>query len=183
MAAAPILRDIFMARKERWGDDDDGYTFEGPDERIDVFVYRANAGTPMTSLATIGMAARTMPGTELRTELHLARRGVIIRDEEHKLAVQLANLASHPWSTGSHFDWGHMISVGGDIPAFAGCGAVFFSGPFTDGGWDYIRTGTGAVRILNVVPITEEERARARTMAPDRFMSELMKEVDIFSGR
>jgi hypothetical protein len=183
MGAPKVLREIFLARKENWGDDDNGFTFEKDGERLDVFVYRASDDVPMTTFATIGMAARAMPGTDWRAELHVARRGLVSPDEENAIAVQLANLASHPWLTDSHFDWGHIIALGHDFPTFIGCDAVFFSGPFTEGGWDYIDTSEGKVKILNVVPITATERQRAKKRNPIDVLTELMNEVDIFRGR
>lgn len=183
MGASQVLRDIFKARNEQWGPDDDGFTFERPDERIDVFVYRAKDDIPMTTLATVGMAARTMPGTNDRAELHVARRGRITPAEENAIAIQLANLASHPWATKTSFDWGHLIGLQREFPTFPGCHAVFLSGPFVEGGWDFIETSEGPVRILNVVPITEAERIHARHMTPTAFLSALMAGTDIFTGR
>ena len=183
MGASPLLRDIFRARKERWGDDDDGFTFERPDERLDVFVYRSNDEIPMTTFATVGMAARTLPGTDERAELHLARRGRVSPEEENAIAVQPANLASHPWENDTSFAWGHLVGLQREFPTFFGCHAVFLGGPFVEGGWDVIDTAEGSVRILNVVPITEAERIHARHMTPTAFLSALMAGTDIFIGR
>ena len=181
MGASAILRDIFQARVKQWGQDSDGFTFERPGERLDVFVYRPTADLTKTTLATIGMAARPMKDGS-RTELHIARNGGLTRDEEHAIAIQLANLAATPFAQNTTFDWGHMIGLGRPFPSFNGCDAVIFSGPFRNGGWDYIDTAEGKVKILNVVPITSAERAQARTMNPMAFMSQLMQTRDIFEG-
>src|ERR1041384_5513916 len=109
MGASAILRDIFNERKKNWGDDDNGFTFERPGERLDVFVYRPTRELKKTSLATIGMAAREMKNG-MRAELQIARRGALTPEQEHSIAVQLANIASTPFATGSSFDWGHMIA-------------------------------------------------------------------------
>lgn len=183
MSASPILRDVARARKEHWGDDDDGFTFERPGERVDVFVYRSSGEIPMTTLATVGMASRTMPGTAERAELHLTRRGRVSPAEENAIAVQLANLASHPWATKTAFARGHLIGLQRELPTFLGCHAVFLCGPFVEGGWDSIDTAEGTVRLLNVVPITEAERIHARHMTPAAFLSALMAGTDIFIGR
>ncbi|MFI5719079.1 hypothetical protein [Nocardia sp. NPDC051750] len=39
------------------------------------------------------------------------------------------------------------------------------------------------MQIINVVPLTDGERARARTMRPFDFVTELMAEVDVFTRR
>ncbi|MFD0783036.1 suppressor of fused domain protein [Micromonospora azadirachtae] len=191
MAAPPVLRDIFNAYRARLGDEDDGILFEdeqSPINRLDVLVYRPTSAVDMTSFATIGMAAEEMtrapgPGGGGRTELHLRRRGPLTRIEEHAVAVQLANLALHPFITGAQLNWGHMIGFHEDFPTFPGCRAVFLAGPLSGDDTDYIHTSVGAVRIVNVVPITNAERERGRMLPPVDFARSLMEHADIFTGR
>src|SRR6185312_2339762 len=123
------------------------------------------------------------PGGGGRAELQLSHLGSLEPDVERALAARLADVAIYPWHTGKQINWGHVVGLAGDIPGFAGCSAVFLSGPLTPNGRDYIRTQDDAVRIINVIPITEEERAQARTMAPIPFIQDLMDRVNIFTGR
>lgn len=186
MGAAPILSSVWRERNARWGPEDDAYTYEGgssPLPRVDVFVYRADAKTAMTTFATIGMAAREMPGGG-RAELHFTARGPVPREVEGATATQLANLASYPWNPGSAaLGWGHMVSLPADFPGFPGCSAVLLSGPLTAGGWDWIDTDVDRVRVLNVIPITEAERALGREYPHEIFLAELMSRTDVHSPR
>ncbi|MER7470722.1 suppressor of fused domain protein [Micromonospora sp. NPDC000018] len=191
MAASPVLRDIYNAYREQRGEEDDGFLFEdeqAPISRLDVLVYRPTTATDMTSFATIGMAANAMPavpgpGRGGRAELHLGRRGPLTRPEEHAIAVRLANLALHPFITGMQLNWGHMIGFGEDFPTFPGCRAVFLAGPLSAEGLDYVHTSVGAVRVLNVVPITDAERQRGRALPPVDFAQSLLEHADIFAER
>jgi hypothetical protein len=187
MPAPMILRDVFLTYRDRHGEEDDGFLFEnpsGPVPRLDVFVYRS---TEMTTFATIGMAVHEMPsapgpGGGGRAELRLVRRGQLSRTDEHAVAVQLANLAVHPFLTGDQLSWGHMIGLDDEFPTFRGCRAVFLAGPLSPAALDYVRTSAGAVRILNVVPITDAERAHGRTLPPLAFAESLLSRRDPYSA-
>ncbi|MFB9834866.1 suppressor of fused domain protein [Actinoallomurus acaciae] len=191
MSAPPVLRDVFHALRNTWGEEDHGHLFEngpGPLSRLDVLIYRPTGASPMTSFATIGMAVEPMPATPGpggggRVELQFARRGGLDQGDEYTIAEQLANIAAYPWITGSQLNWGHTVALGRDFPTFPGCGSVFLSGPLSPEGWDYIPAGDDAVRILNVVPITEAERARARLLPPVEFAQELIAQTDVYTGR
>lgn len=191
MGAPPVLRDVFNTLRREWGEEDDGFLFEdGPEpiSRLDVLTYHPSDPDGMTRFATIGMSVEAMPaspgpGGGGRAELRFARRGQLDRPDEHAIAVQLANLAIYPWATGEQVNWGHMVGMNREFPTFPGCRAVFLSGPLTAGGEDYYDTVDGRVRIINVVPVTDDERAAARTMPPIPFIEGLMARVDIYTGR
>jgi hypothetical protein len=191
MAAPPVLRDIFKAYQKQLGAEDDGVLFEdeqAPITRLDVLVYRPTPARDLTSFATIGMAAREMPALPGpvgggRAELHLRRRGPLTRPQEHAIAVQLANLAIHPFVTGTQLNWGHMIGFREDFPTFPGCRAVFLAGPLSTDGLDYVHTSAGAVRVINVVPITDAEREVGRSLSPVDFARSLLAQADIFAAR
>ena len=104
-------------------------------------------------MAAQPMPASPGPGGGGRAELRLARRARMQRAEEHAIAVRPANLAVHPFLTGDQLNWGHMIGLADEFPAFPGRRSVFLSGPLSPEALDYVRTTEGAVRILNVVPI------------------------------
>lgn len=161
---------------------------QAPISRLDVLVYRPTSTTDMTSFASIGMAEKEMPvapgpGGGGRAELYFRRRGPLPRSDEYAIAVRLANLAIHPFVTGQQLNWGHIIGFGDDFPTFPGCRAVFLAGPLSAGGLDYVRTSGGAVRVINVVPITEAERERGRSLPPLDFARALLEQVDIFTER
>ena len=185
MPAPAVLREVFHAYRAYRGEEDDGFFFEdptGPLTRLDVLVHR---GAEVTTFATVGMAAREMPaspgpGRGGRAELHLVRRGRLARTDEHGIAVRLANLAVHPFRTGTQLNWGHMIGVGDDFPAFPACRSVFLAGPLSPDALDYVRTSEGAVRILNVVPITDSERDLGRAMPPLEFARYLLDKRDLY---
>jgi Suppressor of fused protein (SUFU) len=191
MPAPPVLRDVFNAHRAAWGEEATGYVFEngpGPVRRLDVLVYRPTADVDLTSFVTVGMAVEPMPaapgpGGGGRAELQLSRQGRLDEAGEHAVAAQLANLAVYPWATGQQMNWGHVVGLGREFSAFPGCRAAFLSGPLSSTGRDYIDTTSGPVRIINVVPITDAERARARTLPPIEFVQSLMAQVNIFAGR
>ncbi|WP_433203968.1 suppressor of fused domain protein [Dactylosporangium sp. CS-047395] len=191
MAAPPVLRDVFNAYRHLHGEEHDGMVFSdehGPLQRLDVLVYRPTPATDLTTFRTIGMAAAAMPsapgpGDGGRAELQLRRRGQLTRADEGAIAVRLANLAVHPFATGTQLNWGHMIGLGEDFPAFPGCRAVFLAGPLSADGLDYVDTGEGPVRIINVVPITDAEREHGRTLPPVEFAQWLLDRTDVFAGR
>jgi hypothetical protein len=191
MVAAAVLRDVFQAHRAGLGEEDDGFLFENgpaPVSRLDVLVYRPADGLDLTTFATIGMAVEEMPpgpgpGNGGRAELQLSRRGRLHPQDEGAVAGQLANLAIHPFVTGTQLSWGHMLGLGRDFPTFPGCSSVLFAGPLSSAGRDYLDTSAGPVRILNVLPITEAERDHARTMPPLEFVHQLMERADVFTGR
>jgi hypothetical protein len=185
------LRDVFNEYRAQRGEEDDGISFaddQAPLSRLDVFIYRPTDANGLTSFATIGMAAAEMPvgpgpGDGGRAELHLRRRGQLAHADEQAIALQLANLATHPFITGTQLNWGHLIGVGDDFPTFPGCRGVFLSGPLSKGEAGYVQTSAGAVRVINVVPITDDERDLARALPPLEFVRALRAQVDVFAGR
>ncbi|GAA2895040.1 hypothetical protein Acy02nite_39800 [Actinoplanes cyaneus] len=186
MAAPAVLKDVFLAHQQHWGEEDGGYLFEdpaGPLPRIDVLVYRPSGRTGLTTFTTIGMAARPLPGGGGLAELQFSRRGVLTERAENEIARQLANLAVHPFLAGAALDWGHLIGLGQDFPTFPGCHAVFLSGPLTENARDYLQTGEGPVRVLNVIPITDVERDLGRVLTPIEFVQALLSRVDILAER
>jgi hypothetical protein len=191
MPAAQVVREVFQQIHDSWGDEDTGYVFDhgpGPITRVDVLAYRPTATLDMTSFVTVGMCTEPMPGppgpaSGGRAELQLARRGPLTAQDEHAIAVQLANLSAYPWAVGEQIGWGHMVGLNTDFPTMPGCDAVFLSGPMTPSGRDYFPTSEGAVRVINVVPITDVERTHARALPPLEFLQQLMARVDVFAPR
>ncbi|EPD95660.1 suppressor of fused domain protein [Streptomyces albus] len=190
MPAAPILRDVFHALRAEWGEEDDGVTFDGgppPLERLDVMLYRPARPDGVTAFATVGMAAHPMPpgggrpggGAGGRAELRLLRRGPLGREDEHRLATRLANLAAYPWTRGVPLGPGEIVGFDDELPAFPGCRRVFLAGPWPGGGPGVVETRVEPVRVLTAVPLAEAERARALALPPETFFAELLRSRDV----
>jgi hypothetical protein len=185
MPAPAILSDVFHALQREQGEEDAGITFDHgppPVDRIDVMVYRAADPMAATLFATIGMSAPAMPPREGRpgghAELRLFRRGIVQPGDEGLIAMKLANLATYPWTCGRPLGWGEVVSFTDDIPMFPGCRSVFLAGPWMAGQPAFIETRTERVRVVNIVPISEAERADALAAPPEAFFSDLLDSRD-----
>jgi Suppressor of fused protein (SUFU) len=180
--APTVLSDVYRSLQAELGEEDAGYTFENgpcPLEHLDVMVHRETATDDLV-FATIGMSVAAMPAWDShRAELRLYRRSPLAPREQELLAIPLANLAGCPWNVGQPLGWGEVVSSGEEIPAFGGCRSVFLAGPWRNGQPGHLETSAGAVRVINVVPITEAERAKARATQPTTFFNDLLDARDI----
>ena len=189
MNAPAIVRDVFLALQKELGEEDDGIAFDngpGPLDRIDIMVYRATEPSAVTVFATVGMCVEAMPtpegpGADERAELRLLRRGPVSPEDEGRLAIQLANLAAHPWTFGRPLGWGEIVTFGADVPTFPGHHHAFLAGPWKTDQAGFLETGTAAVRIITVVPISETERAQALATRPETFFSDLLDTRDVLA--
>lgn len=170
------------------GEEDTGYTFDGGSGvfgRVDVMVYAGREEAGVTSFATIGMAVELMPAPDARAggraELRLHRRGAVGEREREQIAVLLANLTSYPWTVGRALGWGELVSFPSDIPTFPGCRRAFLAGPWIQGQLGSIQTSAGAVRILNVIPVSEAERELALAVRPELFFNDLLDTRDVLA--
>ncbi|MEY9932739.1 hypothetical protein ABH926_007390 [Catenulispora sp. GP43] len=189
MSAPPVLRDVFRTLMERRGDAAASITFDdgpGPVARLDVFIYRPADPAGLTTFVTVGMSTGPMPaadGTEGgRAELWLSRAGLLAPEDEHQIAMQLANLAVYPWKTGRAVSWAQIVGFEQDFPTFPGCQAVFLAGPLLADTPDWLDTCEGRVRVITVVPITQEERAAAATVPPMTFADSLIESRNVFTA-
>lgn len=188
MPAPAILRDVFHALRAELGEEDTGIVFDNgplPLDRIEVMVYGAAVPSTATVFATVGMSVEAMPSRDgraaERAEIRLLRQGVVEPHDQGLIAMQLANLATYPWAVGSPVGWGETVSFGGELPTFPGCRSAFLAGPWEHGQTGWIDTGTGPVRVINVVPISDAERTRASSSRPDAFFSNLLDARNIFA--
>jgi len=107
---------------------------------------------------------------------------VLAPEDEQQIAMQLANLAVYPWKTGRAVSWAQIVGFEQDFPTFPGCPAVFLAGPLLADTPDWLDTCEGKVRVITVVPITEEERASATTMPPMTFAGKLIEARNVFTA-
>jgi hypothetical protein len=185
MSASQILTEVYQAHVEHFGEPDESWVFDDgknggayPD-RIDVLVWRPTDECEIATFATIGMSDRPMIGAAHRAELHFAIKARLEQREEHSIARFLANLAMYPFQIGSFLDWWHTISQPGVIPFFSRARCVLLHPEFVRDGWSWIETSVSDVRILNVVPITEEEEA----LKEKSRIADALSVVDILTPR
>ncbi|MFG3254755.1 suppressor of fused domain protein [Streptomyces sp. NPDC048172] len=202
MPAPVILQDVFHALRGELGEEDTGVTFDNgpaPLDRIDVMIHRAAEPAGVTVFTTIGMSAHAMPPADGpdgpvgpvgpdgrsdgrpggRAELRLHRRGVLDQASEGGIAMRLANLATYPWANGRPLGWGEVLSFQDDTPTFPACARAFLAGPWLQGQPSFLETREGPVRVLHVVPITEQERAAALATTPESFFGDLLERRDV----
>jgi hypothetical protein len=185
MSAPRLLQHVYREHIEHFGEPtdsivfDDGKSMEGLPPRIDVFIWDADDKCAMTTFATIGMAAVPLPKADHRAELHFAVRRSLSQKEKHNVGQFLANVAMYPFQIGEPIDWWHTLSNPGDIPLFETAKCLLLYPRFVKGGWDTIPTARGDVHILNVIPITREEKHLRDVSA----ILERLAEVDMFEPR
>lgn len=184
MPAPAVLRDVFRALRAELGEEDTGYTYDGgpgPLSRVDVMVYAAADFAGRTTFATVGMAVEPMPARGGRAELRLFRRGPVDARDQEAISRQLANLVAYPWTTGRPLNWGEIVTMDQPMPTFPGCRRMFLAGPWIQGQLDHAVTAAGPVQIINVVPISEAERATALASDPVRFFGDLLDTRDVLA--
>ena len=163
MGASPIIRQVYRAHIERYGEPDRSIVYEdhnapdGRPDRIDIFVWPPSDHEDVTIFSTIGMAASPMVGANHRAELHFPIRGRFDAATVGEMSLFLANLAMYPFLNATFFDWFHKLRDPGRIPLFSGATSVLLHPKFVDTGWDTIECDDVLVRILNLVPITPDE--------------------------
>lgn len=185
MAASQILQDVYGAHVDHFGEPNDSWVFDDGKRsdiypnRIDVLVWGATTDCDITTFSTIGMSDREMLGAEHRAELHFAVRLTLPEEDRVAIARFLANLAMYPFQIGSFLDWWHIIADPGKIPLYSCAHCVLLHPRFVQSGWDTIQTAEGEVHILNVIPITREERA----LKEKARIADALSSVDMFSPR
>jgi hypothetical protein len=184
--APPLLRKIYREHIEHFGEpahsivfDDRKQQNDGFPSRIDVLIWIPDDQCEMTTFATIGMASLPLPKARHRAELHFALRRSLDQKQMHAVSRFLANLAMYPFQIGEPLDWWHTLSNPGQIPLSLTTTCVLLHPRFVKDGWDIITTDEGDVHILNVVPITTEEKELREVSA----ILDRIQEVDIFEPR
>ncbi|MDQ3033126.1 MAG: DUF2199 domain-containing protein [Myxococcota bacterium] len=161
-------RGVFDAFHARFGEEDDGIRFDGRDATspppvplVDVLIWRPSDSRGLTTFVTLGMAAQPMPSSAMRAELQMTIRDVWGPDSERSIAMFLANLCCYAWDIGAALDHWRTVGNVGAVPLFPGCTAVLLRPPLV-GPEDDISTRSGPVRVLQVMPITQQERTLGR---------------------
>jgi hypothetical protein len=181
------MRYIFDAHVSQYGDPDIQFEFQkGASNifnRLDVFLWEPTGQIPMTTFSTAGMADLEMKGVSHRCEIHWTIRGLLTEKEEADCAQFLAVLAEYPFLKNAPLDHWHIISRVA-IPAFPKCSHILFHPTFVKEGWDKIEFKGQTIKILNMVPITDEENKIAVNSGVDTLLDRLFSsQTDIFSDR
>ncbi len=185
MGAPSILQQIYRDHLDHFGEPshsivfDDGKQRDGFPDRVDVMVWDPDEECDITTFATIGMATLLMPRAKHRAELHFAIRRLLTGSERASVAKFMANLAMYPFQIGEAVDWWHTIANPGAIPLFTAAQCVLFHPRFIEDGWDNIQTDDGEVHLLNIIPITLEEKDLRKIDA----ILESLEGTDIFTPR
>jgi hypothetical protein len=161
-----IVRHVYREHIEHFGEPDESIVFDDDHAvthtpaqmpaRIDVFVWHPGPELDITTFATIGMSYQPMAGAAHRAELHFAVRAKLPPSDVQACAVFLANLATYPFHTETHFDWWHKLNDPGNIPLFSNAKSVLLYPRFVEDGWDEIPHNGTVVKLLNVIPISAQ---------------------------
>ena len=161
----PITQFVYDQLIEHFDEPDHGFTFDGgnsvqetPDhypQRVDVFAWDPDEEVDITSFATVGMASKPMFECEHRSEIHLGVRAKLDEQQLNQFAIFLANLSTYPFHRRTHFDWWHKIHRPGKLPLFKEPCIVMHPG-FSEETWDKMEFNGTEIKILNVIPISEE---------------------------
>lgn len=191
--AGRITQKVYQAYLDHFGEPDrsrrfgDGSCQPGEEHFpswIDVFIWRGDEEIDITTFATIGVSEKPMEECSHRAEMHFAIRREFTEAEENQVCVFLANLAVYPFHHRTHFNWWHTLGTPGNIPLFSDEMAVLLHPAFVEEGWDYVNVDNLTVKILNVVPITQEERAMVRQQGAQSLLNLWEEqEIDIFAPR
>jgi hypothetical protein len=188
MSAPPILCHIYREHIEHFGEPAESIVFDDPPppddtwpDRITVMIWPADDECNVTTFATIGMAIRPMQKVAHRAELHFGIRATLSPSECRKVAFFMANLALYPFLNQTSFDWWHKVRKPGAIPEFPSCSGLFFHPRFVEDGWDKMDFEGIPVKILSIIPVTQEEYELGSPTLILELMAE--REVDFLAPR
>jgi len=181
----PIVQEVYREHVKHFGEPadiitfDDGKPLDGFPNHIDVFVWDADDSCDITAFSTIGMSDVPLPKATHRCELHFSVRKLLNAKQKNQVAFFLANLAMYPFQIGTALDWWHTLSEPGKIPLFTSTECILLHPRFVKEGWDTIKTRECDVHLLNVVPITREEKDLKQISA----ILDRIADVDMFLPR
>ncbi|NUM79633.1 suppressor of fused domain protein [bacterium] len=186
-----LMRFVFDEHVAHYGEPDIHFRFDAHAainksvlDYLDVFVWRPTPEIPMTTLSTMGMGERAMIGCPHRCEIHWTIRGSMSEQEESDAAAFLANIATWPFLNNNHFDYWHVLPDVGHIPQFENCSSIIFHPAFKKGGWDQVVQKEMTVKLLNLIPISANEKELAITSGVGVMLDRMYDQgVDIFKDR
>lgn len=160
-----LKEELRQQYRQNFGDESAFFKLQGSDRadlppEMEILLWHPDQFSDLTTLATLGMSDRVMPGGQ-RAELHFAWAGQLSREQESEMVEFLANLALFPFLSGQGAHLWQVIELDGEIPHFRGKKALLFHPPFHEDGWALAQSSQGDVRILNVVPISDDEKTLA----------------------
>lgn len=165
MGAPPIIRYVYEEHLSHFGEPDGSIMFNDPPpppgsgwpERIDVLHWLDTDDLDIVTFATIGMADRPMNGCDFRCELHFSIRAKAETLNLNKISHFCACMALYPFMYQTHFDWAHLIENPGKIPYFPNCISLLLHPAFIEDGWDSMDFNGTKIKIMNLIPITQDE--------------------------
>lgn len=184
MEVNEIAKEIYQSYVEHFGEPDDSMLFNddtlpnGFPNFIDVMIWNPDEEIDITTFSTIGMSTASMKD-DSRAELSFAIRKQLTEDEQNKVCTFLANLALYPFFNETTLSWWHKLYEPGDIPVFSTASSLLLHPAFIEDGFDKIETSEGRVKILNLVPLRQEE---VELKEIDKILQKL-EGVDIFNPR
>ena len=191
--ASQIVKSVYREYINRFGEPDssvrfgDGEPVKGKEHLpsfIDVFIWKSNEKVDINTFSTIGMSDKDMNGANFRSELHFSIRGHLTDVEIAKINTFLANISVYPFIQDTYFDWFHLLSNPGQIPCFDKATSILFHPAFIENGWNMIENEEKLVKILNVVPITEDERQIMKDKGFSSLAEHFAKDnIDVFQRR
>jgi hypothetical protein len=151
---------------------------------VDVFIWKSDEEVDINTFSTVGMSDKAMSGADFRSELHFSVRGNLTDAEIKTICTFLANISVYPFIQNTHFDWFQILSNPGQIPCFEKATSIIFHPAFIENGWDVIKNKEKLIKILNVVPITENERQLMKDKGFSALAEHFEKNnIDLFNRR
>lgn len=160
-----LKEEIRAQYRQNFGEESAFFKLQGSDRQdlpqdIEILLWHPDSHSDLSTLATLGLSDRATANGE-RVEMHFAYEGQLSREGESEMVEFLANLALFPFLSGQAAHWWQVIELDGEIPYFKGKSALVFHPPFHDEGWAFAESTQGPVRILNVVPLSIDEKTLA----------------------
>jgi len=193
MTGGSAIETAFRVFRERWGEPAEVFQFDASQvkpgrepqlERLQVLYWSPDEASALSRFTTVGMSSRAMLGAMHRAELCYRKLGEIPEAEMPQFVRFLANLAVHPFVHQTCFDWGHTLKLQNAPPGFPGFRAVLFHSALPGDSTDTLPTDEGPVRLLNLIPLTEQEIVLQRAQGTPALINQFDRlHVDVFRPR
>jgi hypothetical protein len=189
MKVSKLITKVYRDHVKNYGEPDksirfgNGTCIEGEEHIpsiIDILIWLPDKDVDITTFATIGMSDKPMSEVDYRAELHFAIRANLEEKEIAEVSAFLANIAVHPFLHRTYLDWYHIINPE-EIPQFKDTTSILFFSAFVDGGWETIQADKQTVKILNLIPITAQEKEIVKNQGVNALLTHLETEkIDMF---